>query len=167
MMLKILVFSDSHGSLLSMYDAIEREQPDAVIHLGDYDEDARDLQRSYPDLQIWRVRGNNDYGTDSALHAVIRPNGVPIYLTHGHYEHVMGTSTGRLTQHAREAGCVWALFGHTHRALYGECEGIRVLNPGSISLPRGGPASYARLTIAEGAVRQVTLLRADGEPLYA
>ncbi len=150
-----------------MYDVIEREQPDAVIHLGDCDQDACDLQRSYPNLQIWRVRGNNDYDGRSALQAVIRPDGVPIYLTHGHRERVAGTSTGVLVQRAREAGCALALFGHTHRALCEECEGIRVVNPGSISLPRGGPASYARLTTAEGAVCRITLLRADGEPLYA
>ena len=32
---KVLVFSDSHGYNMSMAYAIEREKPDAVIHLGE------------------------------------------------------------------------------------------------------------------------------------
>ena len=39
-----------------MVAAIEREKPDAVIHLGDYTEDARELERIFPLLPIYRVR---------------------------------------------------------------------------------------------------------------
>ena len=69
--MKVLVFSDSHGRTLDMYDAIEREQPDAVLHLGDCYEDARDLQRSYPDLTVCGVAGNNDWGADAPSQAVV------------------------------------------------------------------------------------------------
>ena len=44
-----------------MYDAIERECPDAVFHLGDCYEDACDLRRSYPSLPVYAVLGNNDF----------------------------------------------------------------------------------------------------------
>ncbi|MFQ9125745.1 MAG: hypothetical protein ACLR4Z_01630 [Butyricicoccaceae bacterium] len=37
-----------------------------------------------------------------------------------------------------------------------------VCNPGSISLPRGGPASYARLDIEGGMVRTLELVDEDG-----
>ena len=33
--MKVLVFSDSHGYNMAMAYAIEREKPDAVIHLGE------------------------------------------------------------------------------------------------------------------------------------
>ena len=47
-----------------MAAAVEREKPDAVIHLGDYADDARELERLFPMLPVYRVRGNNDYKPD-------------------------------------------------------------------------------------------------------
>ncbi len=150
-----------------MYGAIERELPDAVIHLGDCVEDARDLMRSYPELTIWHVRGNNDYEPDTPFSAVVAPGGVPMYLTHGHKERVSWSSLGVLPRRAREAGCRVALYGHTHRVLQEEADGVLVLNPGSISLPRGGPASYARLVVAEGRLFDVAMLDEEGRPYRA
>ena len=43
---KVLVFSDSHGYNMAMAYAIEREKPDAVIHLGDHTDDADDIRRA-------------------------------------------------------------------------------------------------------------------------
>ena len=39
--LKILVFSDSHRSLIGMYRAIDQHKPHQVIHLGDLEQDIR------------------------------------------------------------------------------------------------------------------------------
>ena len=47
----------SHTAVSDILDVIEREAPDAVIHLGDYYEDACDLRRSSPSLPIYAVRG--------------------------------------------------------------------------------------------------------------
>ena len=47
-------------------------------------------------------------------------------------------------------------------SVYERIDGVLVCNPGSISLPRGGPASYARLTIENAQLRAVTLLDEDG-----
>lgn len=43
--------------------------------------------------------------------------------------------------------------------------GVWVCNPGSISLPRGGPASYARLTIENGRAALLELVDEDGSLL--
>ena len=43
--------------------------------------------------------------------------------------------------------------------------GVWVCNPGSISLPRGGPASYARLTIENGRATLLELVDEDGSLL--
>ena len=158
----MLVFSDSHGRLLGIYDAIEREKPDAVVHLGDYTDDAAELQRAYPLLPIYSVRGNNDFYTDAPLCAVILPDNVPLYLTHGHKERVSMLACGLVPRRAREEGCGFAFFGHTHRMMAERIDGVFVCNPGSISLPRGGPASYARLTIENHAVRALELVDTDG-----
>ena len=50
--MKVLVFSDSHGYNMSMAYAIEREKPDAVLHLGDHTDDADDIRRAFPALTI-------------------------------------------------------------------------------------------------------------------
>lgn len=147
--MKILVFSDSHGRTVDIYDAIEREQPDGVIHLGDYTEDVRDLRRAYAysSMPIYAVRGNNDFDSEFPMYIVMTLGGVRMYLTHGHRERVYGMSAGQLPLRAKENDCILAMFGHTHRLFLEQMDGIMVFNPGSISLPRGGKKSYGRLTI--------------------
>ncbi len=165
--MKLLIFADSHGRGIGMVAAIEREKPDGVIHLGDHAGDARDLQRIYPLLPIYRVRGNNDFDADVPLQAAIQPDNVSIYITHGHRDRVSMMSWGRVPQNAREQGCRLAFFGHTHRMLLERVDGVTVCNPGSISLPRGGPAGYARLTIENSRPVRLELLDEDGALLRA
>ncbi|MDO4269966.1 MAG: metallophosphoesterase [Eubacteriales bacterium] len=160
--MKILVFADSHGRNIGMLYAVEQEKPDAVIHLGDHVGDARDIERAYPLLPVYRVRGNNDFEPDVALSAAITPDNVPIYITHGHKERASMLSCGIVPQKAREEGCGFAFFGHTHRMLLERIDGVVVCNPGSISLPRGGPASYARLFIEDSRVESLELADEDG-----
>lgn len=77
-------------------------------------------------------------------------------------------SPGHVAGRAREEGCAVAFYGHTHRALLERSgSGVWVCNPGSISLPRGGPASYARLTIEDHKARLLELLDEDGERIGA
>ena len=138
---------------MSMAYAIEREKPDAVLHLGDHTDDADDIRRAFPALTIYHVRGNNDFDMDVPLFAVVTVGGVRMYLTHGHRERVSMLHSGLVPARAREEGCSFAFFGHTHRMMAEREQGVFVCNPGSISLPRGGPASYARLDIEGGMVR--------------
>lgn len=162
--MKILVFSDSHGHTLDMYGLIEDQSPDAVIHLGDHYEDACDLRRSYPSIPVYAVRGNNDFEQDAPLFLVISPAGVRMYLTHGHREHAGWTSAGQVPLHAAEQGCALALYGHTHLQNDSMEHGVRVMNPGSISLPRSGGKSCLRLTLANGNLLEATFLDAEGAP---
>ena len=147
---------------MSMAYAIEREKPDAVLHLGDHTDDADDIRRAFPALTIYHVRGNNDFDMSVPMNAVVTPGGVRIYMTHGHRERVGMLSSGIVPQRAREEGCTLAFFGHTHRMMLERENGLWVCNPGSISLPRGGPASYARLDIEGGMVRTLELVDEDG-----
>ena len=51
---------------------------------------------------------------------------------------------------AREIECDIVLFGHTHMPFDEDFDGVRVMNPGSISLPRGGNRkSYMVMTFEE------------------
>ena len=47
--MKLLILSDTHRSLGFACEAIEKEAPDAVIHLGDHLGDAEDLSFAYQD----------------------------------------------------------------------------------------------------------------------
>lgn len=160
--MKVLIFSDSHGFLSNMTEAIDREQPDALIHLGDCTSDVEELEDIYPALPIYRVRGNNDFERDNLPRAVIRLQQVPIYMTHGHRERITMLSYGEVPANAYENGCHLAFYGHTHCALLKKVHGVTVCNPGSISLPRDGSPSYARLLLENGNVQRLSICKSDG-----
>lgn len=163
--MKVLIFADSHGYNMAMAFAVDREEPDAVIHLGDHAEDAG---RSSVCSRLCRsavCRGNNDFDPEVPLNAVVTPGGVRIYITHRHRERVGMLSSGIVSQRAYEEHCALAFFGHTHRMMLERENGVWVCNPGSISLPRGGPASYARLTIENRRATLLELVDEDGSLL--
>lgn len=162
--MRILVFADSHGRTVDMYGLIETVLPDAVIHLGDHYEDACDLRRSYPSMPVYAVRGNNDYEPDAPLFSVIAPAGVRMYLTHGHRERASWSQSGNIPARAAEEGCTVALYGHTHLRHDQVEGGVRVLNPGSISLPRDGEHSCLLLEVDEGKLLAAVFLDTEGEP---
>lgn len=163
--MKVLILSDSHGRNLNSFDVIMREQPDAVIHLGDHTEDADELRRGFPNITVYAVRGNNDYNPELPLFSVVSLDGVRVYLTHGHKEGVSMQNEGRVQQKAKEYGCKIGLFGHTHRALLKQIDGMIICNPGSISLPRGGPASYGIIITENGTIKSVSVIAEDGTML--
>ena len=77
-------------------------------------------------------------------------------MTHGHYYQV-SLSLNYLREEARQRGVDIAMFGHTHRPVLEQEEGLTILNPGSISYPRqeGRQPSY-----------MVRELEDDGEVRY-
>ena len=58
--MKILVFSDSHGSAYKMEEAVRAENPDFVFFLGDGEGDLHVLTNAFPQLPVQAVRGNCD-----------------------------------------------------------------------------------------------------------
>lgn len=162
--MKILIFADSHGHTIDMYGLIESLAPDAVIHLGDHYEDACDLRRSYPNIPIYAVRGNNDFEPDAPITAVIAPEGVRMYLTHGHRDRVCWSDSGLVAAHAAEQGCTLALYGHSHLCSDTVEQGVRVMNPGSISLPRSGRGSCILMEIENGQILSAVFLDTEGAP---
>jgi hypothetical protein len=146
-MMTICVFSDSHGLVAPMAAAIEREQPRLCFHLGDGERDAAALQQRFPHLPLYAVRGNCDLRSSLSPTLTCHMGGIAIFATHGHlfqvkYEPHLDT----LAQAARDMGAGLALFGHTHRPLWQQENGLALLNPGAAA---GG--RYALLTIRDGA----------------
>lgn len=134
--MKLLILSDSHGYIPFMSDAIQREQPDYVIHLGDHARDVEPLRRTFPMVPIVSVCGNCDYGAfDVQEQRLVEYGGVRILMCHGHR---YGVKSGLLRYYmaARENAVDVALFGHTHCAYCEEKDGLWLLNPGSCGYGR-------------------------------
>jgi len=141
--MKLLVFSDSHRSLSGMRHAVEAENPDYVIHLGDLEDDAHLLSQEYPQLAIASVPGNCDGFVFSPLQKLVTYGRVRILMAHGHIWGVKGGYDGAIhAAHACDAHIV--LFGHTHVPCCQQDEdGLWVMNPGSIR----DSGSYGIITI--------------------
>ena len=127
--MKILVFSDSHGRLSLMLDAVEKERPRRIFFLGDNYRDGEDLASAYPDIPVDMVKGNCDFcpGPDELL---VEAGGVRFLLTHGHRYHAK-SGTDRLVEAGKQMGAAVVCFGHTHEALNMPERGVWLFNPGT------------------------------------
>lgn len=181
--MKFLIASDIHGSAYwaeRLMSAIEEEQPDRVILLGDllYHGPRNDLPRDYApkrvipllnDLaksgRVIAVRGNCEAEvdqmvlefpcmSDSAL--VMDSDGRELFCTHGH---VFGAGMHNSVDNAPVLPAGSALvYGHTHIKVNEESQkhpGLWLFNPGSVSIPKDGTHSYG--IYEDGSFRHVIL----------
>lgn len=168
----LLLISDTHGATDYIEEIITRFTPevDGVIFSGDcgadfiqfvqkaFDKNTGDL----PELFII-VQGNGDDSNYNirnpqtgetvfiSLPIVkkIKIAGINFLITHGHKHHV-SYGTEDLYKIMETESCTIGIFGHTHKQYYQEQGGIILINPGSISLPRGGDEpGFALLEIKE------------------
>ena len=144
--MKILVYSDSHGRLGLMLDAIEKERPQRIFFLGDNYRDGGDLTAVYPDIPVDMVKGNCDFcpGPDELL---VEAGGVRFLLTHGHRYHAK-SGTDRLAEAGKEKDAAVVCFGHTHEALNMPQRGVWLFNPGTAGGAHNRPG-YG-VIVAEG-----------------
>ena len=169
--MKILIASDIHGSAYwcaRLMELAEREQPDRLILLGDilYHGPRNDLPREYAPkrvitmLEQWKdkilcVRGNCEAEVDQmvldfpclAEYSVLMADGKTFYLTHGHHKNPQDLP--KLSE-----GSIF-LYGHTHVKFDQVINGIRCLNPGSVSIPKDG--SNSCMVYEDGRFHVVTL----------
>lgn len=132
--MKLLIFSDSHGSTDNMVRAVELEQAhtlDAIIHLGDGWRDAEELHRLYPRLPLEQVPGNCDLGRFEERERLVFFGTYRLLLCHGHTLGVK-SSLLRAAYTAHERGAQALLFGHTHNPYIDYHDGLWLINPGSI-----------------------------------
>lgn len=155
--MRFLIASDIHGSAFwcaKLLELAQKEQPDKLILLGDilYHGPRNDLPREYAPKQViamlnpWAekiicVRGNCEAEVDQmvlafpcmAQYSQLMADGKTFFLTHGHHH-----SPDSLP--ALNPGDIF-LSGHTHVKMDEVCNGIRCLNPGSVSIPKDGSHS--------------------------
>ena len=162
--MKLVIASDIHGSAFwcrKLLDVIAAEQPDRILLLGDllYHGPRNDLPKEYAPKQvipmlsdlkekIIAVRGNCEAEVDQMVlpfpcladFSQLYVDGKLFYLTHGHHHNP--DSLPPLPE-----GTVF-LSGHTHVKIDEVHNGIRCLNPGSVSIPKDG--SHSCLIYADG-----------------
>lgn len=152
--MKILVLSDSHGNIDSMAQAVERESPDLLLHLGDCWRDAERLHERFPVLPLHQVPGNCDFRSTEPNERLLLLEGKRVLLCHGHTYGVKQSLL--LAGYAAEEQALDAfLFGHTHRPLVDLRGRTLFLNPGSI----GDPVCpfYGILTLENGTLNGRTV----------
>lgn len=156
--MKILIVSDTHGSLHNFDAVIEREKEiDMLLHLGDVEGDA-DYMQEVMDCPVHIVGGNNDYFSGLPGEKELRIGSHKVLLTHGHGYHV-SMDTRRLKQAARARGADIAVYGHTHRPDIDLEDDVKVINPGSLSYPRqaGRKATYVIMEIGNNGTAEFCL----------
>lgn len=160
--MKYMIASDIHGSAYycrELLDVYKKSGAERLILLGDilYHGPRNDLPKEYAPKevismlnsykdQIYNVRGNCDAEVDQMVleypvlsdYALFAINGLTIYATHGHIynkENLLPMQKGDILLH-----------GHTHILTAETFGDITILNPGSVSIPKGGnPPTYALL----------------------
>lgn len=138
--MRILIVSDSHGEEHLLKRIVEREMADHVIHCGDFCTD----QSQLPSVSMTVVRGNCDWERVPEEQQW-DGGGYRFLVVHGHRHHV-NTSLLSLRYRAEEVGASIACFGHSHYPLCERSGDVLLINPGSITQPRGYPVpSYAVL----------------------
>ena len=118
--MKLAILSDTHGLLRP--EVVEHlKTADAILHGGDINKQAIvDELRQYAPLYI--VRGNNDWGwaEDIPHDLTVTLDGVTFCMVHNRKELPLNL-----------AGVDVVVFGHSHKYVEEEKEGILWLNPGS------------------------------------
>ena len=169
--MKFVIASDLHGSAYwcgKLMEVIQQEQPDKILLLGDllYHGPRNDLPREYAPKQvipmlsqhkdkIVAVRGNCEAEVDQMVlpfpcladYALVMDGATCFYLTHGH--HASPDALPPLEQ-----GSIF-LSGHTHVKMDEVRNGIRCVNPGSVSIPKDG--SHSCMVWENGQLRTVIL----------
>ncbi|MCT4634604.1 MAG: metallophosphoesterase [Firmicutes bacterium] len=132
--MRVLVISDSHGNISNL-EKIDIESFDLLIHCGDFVSDVKMISDKYK-IDIEYVKGNCDYNSDDDEERILELLGHKILITHGH-KYGVKYSISKLYYRALELEVDLAIFGHTHLPFDESYDGIRFINPGSISLGRG------------------------------
>lgn len=156
--MRILIVSDTHGSLRNFDTVIEREKEiDMLLHLGDVEGDD-DYMEAVMNCPVHIVGGNNDYFSRLPGEIELRIGKYKVFMTHGHGYYV-SMDTRRLKQAARARGADIAMYGHTHRPDIDLVDGVKVINPGSLSYPRqsGRQATYIIMEVNAGGEAEFTL----------
>ena len=149
--MKILVFSDSHGYYNRILPIINKHSDaDMIIHCGDILNDCLSIEKLIsPEIRMCYVVGNNDYAPSEPKELTLEEKGKKIFITHGHLYGVK-SSLDSLRRKIKE-GYDLVIYGHTHIANTEYYSGGTILNPGAMCY--SSKSSYAIVTIEEDIIK--------------
>lgn len=153
----LLALGDSHRSQVALEliaEIILRDRPKFFVHTGDNYSDYKHIKKQTK-IPGFGVRGNCDLGLlpGAPEELILDYQNKKVLLTHGHTLGVKHSYRG-LVERARAVAADAVIFGHTHVQFAQQQEGIWLINPGSIPLPRGGSQpGYARLKVVSGELK--------------
>lgn len=130
--MELVIVSDTHGDR-AILESIQQQHPhaDAYLYAGDSELAASDsIFETYQ-----AVQGNMDFDA-FPMTRTIEVAGITVFMTHGHRFGVNFDLT-QLIAAGQEVGAQLIVFGHTHQLGVERHDNMVVLNPGSISQPRG------------------------------
>lgn len=153
--MKIALVSDTHGYCKGLADSIKKQNAEYILHMGDGVAEAHQLRKE-TGLPTFVVAGNNDFATKEKAELFFVLEGIPVWMTHGHRYHVRH-SRDQLAEAAMQKEAKIVLYGHTHVFQDETIAGIRLINPGSTTIPRDGEASFAILDLPEGKLERIFL----------
>lgn len=143
-MKSVFVLSDTHGNRRAIDNLTPiMAESDYIIHLGDTSQDGNYIRTRFPD-KTYVINGNCDLMKSGENEIVLTVENVNIFACHGHLFSVKSTLE-RLAARAAELDCKLALYGHTHRAAERDVNGVKTVNPGTLS--RYSENSYAYIVI--------------------
>lgn len=143
----LAVFSDSHGNVRRMADAVAQYKPDCVLFLGDGVRDAERVRAQHPETGFIILRGNCDRDYSYEGTALLRLEGVGIFAAHGH-EHGVKYGLDKFCTSVWCSGSQLGFYGHTHRPLWQAFRGMQIVNPGSIGSAQH--PTFALVTLVDG-----------------
>ena len=151
-MTKLLILSDSHNSTSAVERILHAESDaTAVVFLGDGLRDLEEALALHPKMKVYAVAGNCDFGALEPLDGLAAFDQVVVFYTHGHMYGVK-YDLDTLADAAAARGAEVALFGHTHKPIALQKNGVFLFNPGSCGRCYTGPNTYGILTLADGKV---------------
>lgn len=154
--MRIIVASDTHGRC-NILDLIPYyyEDVELFLHCGDVGQDPEYFE-------VWKfVSGNNDFFYDLP-EAIKVPAGKHHILVIHSDQCSYRNRKKDLVKLAKKHDCDIVCYGHTHVSDIDEMDGITLINPGSIRLPRDGkPCSYCVLTLEDEKVKPEIVFEED------
>lgn len=162
--MKIIAVSDTHGDK-GILETILNQQPDAdgYFYAGDSELTADD-----PIFTTYHaVLGNMDFDPEFPLKTTVKIDDATIFMTHGHRYGVNFHLDGLITA-AQAVAADIVIYGHTHQLAAVQRAGMLIVNPGSISQPRGEFRSLGgTYAVIAGTTSQWTVqfLTRDGQPV--
>jgi hypothetical protein len=135
LLMKIIVVSDTHRNFAVLDEVVGKNlDADLFIHLGDGENEFRDVHNLHPDKAMIYVLGNCDYGMHKSSQ-IVTACGYKIFCCHGHLQD-LHRGGDRVVAAAHINDCKIALYGHTHLYRTEVNDGVFVMNPGSLDSPR-------------------------------